>query len=298
MEKGHHHQYLPYGQIVFACLIWGSYGLFVQKLHQPPQVIVFFRFLFGFIILLAGICVTKQGRALKIPGQWKPLVLAGAINAASWLLVTKSIQLTGVANGFILYYTAPCFVVLLAPVLVKEKITKRSMTALILCFLGILNVVGFGKWDPAGLNWQGNLMGLGSGLFYALYIILLKRLPGHLLGLVSNTYVCAVISVLTFPLAAPALRAISPRELLILALAGIAIQGVATSSYMFGLRKVSAQHASILCYLEVLFASIFAALFLKEGFTIYLLVGGLLIIGGGLLIVFSARNQNKEEQHQ
>ena len=45
-------KYLPYAQISFACLIWGSYGLFVQGVEQPPQVIVFFRFLFGFLLVI------------------------------------------------------------------------------------------------------------------------------------------------------------------------------------------------------------------------------------------------------
>lgn len=292
VEQGNLKKYLPYGQIVFACLVWGSYGLFVQGVDQPPQVIVFFRFLFGFFSLLLVMGYTKQLERLIIPGMWKILVIAGIINSISWLLITNSIQMTSVANGFILYYTAPCFVVLLAPVFLKEKIKKRSLVALVLCFMGIINVVGSGEWNLATLNWQGNLMGLGSGIFYAFYILLLKKLPPHLLGVVSNTYICAIISGITFPMALPLLGNIAFADLLILALAGITIQGMATSFYMVGLRKVSAQHASIICYLEVLFASIFAAMFLKESFTIHLLIGGLLVISGGIMIIFN-RNSKK-----
>ncbi|MEL7565418.1 MAG: DMT family transporter [Dehalobacterium sp.] len=291
MEQGNLKKYLPYGQIVFACMVWGSYGLFVQGVDQPPQVIVFFRFLFGFFSLLFVMGYTKQLGKLIIPDGRKFLVLAGIINSISWLLITNSIQMTSVANGFILYYTAPCFVVLLAPMLLKEKVKKKSWVALMLCFVGIINVVGSGEWNLATLNWQGNLLGLGSGIFYAFYILLLKKLPSHLLGLISNTYVCAVISLITFPMSLPSLGNITFPDLLILALAGITIQGIATSFYMVGLRKVSAQHASILCYLEVLFASLFAVVFLKENFTIHLFIGGLLVISGGMLVIFNSNSK-------
>ncbi len=293
MKKGNMRKYFPYGQIVLACLIWGSYGLFVQKLDEPPEVIVFFRFLFGFFSLVIVALLTGRIKNLHIGSQWKVLVLAGLINTASWLLVTKSIRLTGVANGFILYYTAPCFVVLLAPFLLKEKVGKWSFVALALCFFGIINVVGWGGWDQVNPNWQGNLMGLGSGFFYALYIILLKMLPEEFLGLVSNCCVCGVISSVTFFLAAPNFALISLADLLVLALAGIIIQGIATTCYMNGLRRVSAQDAGILCYMELLFASLLAAIFLKENVSTHLVMGGLLIICGGVLVVFAG---SKEKQ--
>lgn len=70
-----------------------------------------------------------------------------------------------------------------------------------------------------------------------------------------------------------------------LVLLGITIQGIATSLYMYGLRKVKAQHASILSFLEFLFASLFAALFLNEKFTLSLVIGSILIIIGGIIVV-------------
>lgn len=297
MKQGDLEKYLPYGQIVFACLIWGSYGLFVQGVEQQPQVIVFFRFLFGFLSLLCLTGLTKAWRKLIIPGQWKILILAGTINAVSWLLITNSIRLTSVTNGFILYYTAPCFVLLLAPLFLKEKIKERSVPALALCFLGIImiNVAGMGGWDLTAFHWQGNLMGLGSGIFYALYIVSLKKLPPPLIGLVSNIYVCGVISSITFPMALPLLSNITWKDLWMLVLAGITIQGIATSFYMIGLRKVSAQHASILSYLEVLSASMLAVIFLQERIGYKLIMGSILVICGGLLVIFDKKEQDHEK---
>jgi drug/metabolite transporter (DMT)-like permease len=283
--------YLPQGQIILACLIWGSYGLIVQGVDQPAQIIVFFRFLFGFLTLLILLSRTKEWRKLFFPEQRKVLITAGIVNTISWLLLTKAIQLTSVANGFILYYTAPYFIVLLAPIVLKEKIKRKSFFALGFCFLGIISVVGFGQWHLTTIQLWGNIMGMGSGIAYACYIILLKKLAPHLLGLVSNTYVCGVIAFLTFPMALPYFQNVSLYDVRILAFAGIMIQGVAATLYMIALRKVTAQQASILSYLEVLFASLLAAVFLKEGFTLDLIVGGLLVVLGGIIVVIEPEHK-------
>ncbi|MCL4440921.1 MAG: DMT family transporter, partial [Firmicutes bacterium] len=96
-----------YFQILAACLIWGSYGLFVQKLAYPPEVIVFFRFLSGALFLVILAYYTGNFRQLRQPSHTGLLLLMGCINAGSWLMLTRSIMYTSVANGFILYYTAP-----------------------------------------------------------------------------------------------------------------------------------------------------------------------------------------------
>lgn len=212
-------------------------------------------------------------------------MLIGLINTFSWLTLTKSVIYTSVANSFILYYTAPCFVVLLAPFLLKEKIEKRSLVALALSFVGIICIVGVSGFSQGPNVLQGNLMGLASGFCYALYIIGLKYLPDQVLGLVSNIYVCSTIACITFPLAIGYMHLISLEGLLVLIFMALFIQVIATTLYMLALRKVRAQHAGIICYSEALFAMLFAAILLNEGFTLGLIIGTGLIIGGGLIIM-------------
>lgn len=282
---------LPYLQIIIACLIWGTYGLFVQLVPYPPEVIVFFRFLFGAISLILVLSLKGQVHTLKPTDGWKMMVLISAINSISWITLTRGITYTSVAQGFILYYTAPCFVVLLAPLLLKEKIEKKSIFALVICFLGVIVIASTGETTTASNKMLGTILGIISGITYAIYIIGLKSLPEKFLGLVSNVYLCIVISVITFPMAFSAMSDISWQGILVLVMLGITIQGIATTLYMIGLRKVKAQHASILSFLEFLFASLFAALFLNEQFTLSLTLGSVLIIIGGIIVVSKKRKQ-------
>lgn len=284
-------QWFPYVQIVLACLIWGSYGLFVQMLPYPPEVVVFFRFLFGAITLVVFAALTGKLSQLKPSSHWKTMVVISAINSTSWLALSRAITYTSVGNGFILYYTAPCFVVMLAPLLLKERLEKKSVAALVFCFVGIVTIMGLGELGSGERVWQGNLLGLSSGLTYALYVLGLKRMPESALGLNSNVYLCGVISLISLPLALPAMSQVTFSGLLVLVALGILIQGVATTTYMVGLRKVKAQHASILSYSEALFAMLFSMVFLQESLTLNVVIGGLLIFVGGVIIVRKGKKE-------
>jgi len=275
-----------YFQILGACLIWGTYGLFVQGLGYAPEVTVFFRFLFGAVFLVLLSALTGDLARLRPSSQTKWLILIGVVNSASWLMLTRSITYTSVANGFILYYTAPCFVVLLAPFLLRERTEKKSLPALLLSFAGVVLIAGQGSAGGPGIySLWGNALGLASGILYALFILALKRLPPELLGLVSNTYMCATIALVSLPLAAPWLAQVTLPGIMALILLGVLIQGLASTMYMIGLRGVKAQHASILSYFEALFSIVFAALFLHEAITLTFLAGVVLIIAGGAVVV-------------
>jgi drug/metabolite transporter (DMT)-like permease len=192
---------------------------------------------------------------------------------------------TSVSNGFILLYTAPCFVILLAPFILREPFEKKSLLALAVSFAGIVLIAGSNGEGLKEYNLWGNLLGLSSGILFAVYLVALKKLPSGLLGLVTNTYMSFTIALVALPLAAPAILSVTLPGLLQLAFMGILIQTVGTTIYMIGLRKVKAQHGSILCYFEALFAMLFAALFLQERMTPAFGAGtALIILGGGLIV--------------
>lgn len=287
-----------YLQILLACLVWGMYGLFVKVIPYPPEVIVFFRFLFGSLSLVIFAGLTGKMSELKLSPPWlKFLICTGLINTVCWLTLSRSIAYTSVANGYILYYTAPCFIMLLSPLILKEQIDKRSFAALGLSLIGIISIIGFSGFSKDGFSLAGNILGIISGITYALYIIALKYLPSHLLGVVSNVYVCASIALATLPLALPSIHLISFSGLLLLAACGIVTQGIGTTVYSHGLRRVKAHHASILSYFEALFATIFATIFLHEQLTPSLLLGGIIIIAGGILTI-SSKSENSQEVNQ
>ena len=157
--------------IIIAGLFWGSMGIFVRHLNDlgfsSIQVACLRLTTAG--ILFALILLIKDRKGFKIKVRDIPLFLA--LGLVSILFFTccyfTAIRLMTMSTAAILLYTSPIWVMILAIIFLKEKITARKVIALILAFSGCVLVSGFG----GKVTVVGILVGLGSGLGYGLYSI-------------------------------------------------------------------------------------------------------------------------------
>ena len=157
--------------IIIAGLFWGSMGIFVRHLNDlgftSIQVACLRLTMAG--ILFAVILLIKDPKDFKIKVQDIPLFLA--LGLVSILFFTccyfTAIRLMTMSTAAILLYTSPIWVMVLAIIFLKEKITLQKIIALVLAFAGCVLVSGFG----GKVTVFGVLVGLGSGLGYGLYSI-------------------------------------------------------------------------------------------------------------------------------
>ena len=157
--------------IIIAGLFWGSMGIFVRHLNDlgftSIQVACLRLTMAG--ILFAVILLIKDPKGFKIKVQDIPLFLA--LGLVSILFFTccyfTAIRLMTMSTAAILLYTSPIWVMVLAIIFLKEKITLQKIIALVLAFAGCVLVSGFG----GKVTVFGVLVGLGSGLGYGLYSI-------------------------------------------------------------------------------------------------------------------------------
>ena len=157
--------------IIIAGLFWGSMGIFVRHLNNlgftSIQVACLRLTMAG--ILFAVILLIKDPKGFKIKVQDIPLFLA--LGLVSILFFTccyfTAIRLMTMSTAAILLYTSPIWVMVLAIIFLKEKITLQKIIALVLAFAGCVLVSGFG----GKVTVFGVLVGLGSGLGYGLYSI-------------------------------------------------------------------------------------------------------------------------------
>ena len=277
---------IGYLQIVAAALIWGTYGLFVRNLDYSPEYILFFRFLFGFSGIFIFTMVRNGFESLK-PAlvHWKWLILPAILTCLSWLAYTYAINLTSVANAAFLIYTAPVFTVVFAPIILKESLEKRTIMALVISLVGTGALMGYSSLSVAGPNIIGDLIALFGGMTYGFLALLLKKMPAGVLGLPSNVVLSGFVALSLLPFVLFTMTPFSWSGILILMALGLFQQAFGASMFHLGLKKVKAQHAGILTYVEPLAATVMAALFLYEGITWGSLVGGILIVTGGLIIV-------------
>jgi drug/metabolite transporter (DMT)-like permease len=155
----------PVAYVLIAVLLWSTGGLFIKLTSLDAYQVTFFR------SLLAGITVAiltrKQGLRIDAFG-----VLTSIIYATLLFLFVWATKKTTAANAIFLQYTAPIYILVLAPFVIGEKFHWRDLVTVIFC-IGGMSLFFVGKLEIA--DYQGNIAALFSGVFLGLYIMLLKH---------------------------------------------------------------------------------------------------------------------------
>lgn len=285
--------------IIIAGLFWGSMGIFVRHLNglgfTSVQVACLRLVTAG--ILFAVILLIKDPKGFKIKLKDIPLFLA--LGLVSILFFTccyfTAIRLMTMSTAAILLYTSPIWVMILAVIFLKEKLTARKVIALILAFAGCVLVSGFG----GKVTLPGILVGLGSGLGYGLYSIFGS--------FALRKYSPFTVTCYTFLIAGLGSIAVSdPADLFSkiasadnrLALAGfVLLTAVVTAVipflfYTLGLNRTTAGRAAVLATVEPAAATLFGVFVMNERIGIASAVGILLVFAA--IIVLSIKQKKQD----
>lgn len=285
--------------IIIAGLFWGSMGIFVRHLNglgfTSVQVACLRLVTAG--ILFAVILLIKDPKGFKIKVKDIPLFLA--LGLVSILFFTccyfTAIRLMTMSTAAILLYTSPIWVMILAVIFLKEKLTARKVIALVLAFAGCVLVSGFG----GKVTLPGILVGLGSGLGYGLYSIFGS--------FALRKYSPFTVTCYTFLIAGLGSIAVSdPADLFSkiasadnrLALAGfVLLTAVVTAVipflfYTLGLNRTTAGRAAVLATVEPAAATLFGVFVMNESIGIAAVTGILLVFAA--IIVLSIKQKKQD----
>lgn len=287
-------------QIIAASVIYGFSGIFFMYVkNMAAGTVVFYQLLFGLLALAGYLAVTGKLSGIRLRGKRKTLILLGAFNAGAMVSYYMAVDFTNVSISVLLLYTAPFYVLLLAPVFLKEKHNKKSLLALVLSLTGVVMVIGPENLvsgsgiEPAYL--YGVLMGLFSGLFYACVTITSRSLRNEYSGLEQLFISTLVMLLLLLPFAKQAPITTLVQNLPVLLFLGITITSVGSILFFTGLLHVKAQNASILSLLEPVSAIFFAYLLLKDPISIETLFGCVLILSSSFLASLEEENKTGKE---
>ena len=273
--------------IIIAGLFWGSMGIFVRHLNDlgfsSIQVACLRLVTAG--ILFALILLIKDRKGFKIAARDIPLFLA--LGLVSILFFTccyfTAIRLMTMSTAAILLYTSPIWVMVLAIIFLKEKITIQKTIALVLAFAGCVLVSGFG----GKVTVVGVLVGLGSGLGYGLYSIFgtfaLKKYSPY--TVTCYTFLIAGFGSIFVANPADLIAKISAVDNKLSLFGFVLLTAVVTAVipfllYTLGLNRTTAGKAAVLATVEPAAATLFGFFVMGEK------VGPVAIIG--IVLVFAA----------
>ena len=266
---------------IIAMLIYGTNGIVAAYIDLPSEEIVLMRTVVGGSLLMLLSLVT---RARPEPGavrsQGLKLLGAGVCLGANWALLFEAYNIAGVSMATLMDYSAPVLVLLLSPLLLRQKQGARAYIGMAAAVFGLVLALGIG-----GVHITGTALavGLAAAVFYAGLIILNQMIKGFSgLQLTAAELVIAAVVMLCYVL----LRGGSIRRpgneggtaaLLVLCTVNTAL---ACYLYFSSMNRLRARTVALLGYIDPVSALVFAAVFLNESMTALQIFGAALVLAG------------------
>ena len=268
------------GMLLLSMTIFGTIGLFRRLIDLPSSFIAFSRGLVGAVFIAAVLLARHRRFAWEaMRGCWWRVLLSGALLGFNWILMFEAYRFTTVSVATLCYYMAPVIVVLLSPLVLRERLDRRRVVFVAIAVLGMLLVSGVLGSRVQGV--KGVLLSLCAACFYAAIVLLNKSVrgvPGLDKTLVQMA-ACAVVLLpyvlLTEPVAA---LAFTPESVLLLLVVGAVHTGLCYALYFGSMDGLRAQTVALASYVDPVVAVATSALFLNEHMTALQWIGAVLVI--------------------
>jgi drug/metabolite transporter (DMT)-like permease len=283
-------------RIALAALFAGATGVafspvFMRLSELGPTATAFWRPTLALPALWLWVLSDRSGLRRKPynAAEYRALILAGVFFAGDLVFWHWSVRLTSVANATLLANFAPIFVVLGAWLLFRDRVGILFVAGLIVALAGTVLIVG-SSFAFRVDHLSGDLLGLITAVFFAAYILAIKRLRANFSVATIMAWSASVTSLALLPIALASGESLQPSTLygwLVLAGLGLVSHAGGQSLIAYALAHMPVQLSSLGLLLEPVMATLFAWLLLHEA------LGGLQALGGALVLggIFIAQRQ-------
>ncbi len=243
---------------------------------------LFWRFVFASLMLVPFV--------LK-PSLWTPSVfkimpwiffVGGATYGLSSVFYFLAAQEIGTGVSMVIFFTFPVFVALFAWIFDRHRLGRLTYISMILLFSGLWLLA---DECGSGFHWKAGLLALGSGVSYAVYVYMGKKIKID--PLVSSLIVClgSIFGIWMFgsfaggQMLTPSLNA----SWLYVFLTALLATVLPIVLFLEAMKKISATKASLLSVFEPLSTVLIGVLFLGEMLLDIQIVGVFIVLVGALL---------------
>ncbi len=249
-----------------CAVLWSCGGILIKLVNWHPLAIA------GTRSLVAGLFILLVLKKPRFTFSWIQ-ILAALSYSLTMILFVAATRTTTAANAILLQYTAPVYVAILGGMILKEKPSIHHWMALVTIILGLTL---FFKDALAPGQAAGNLLGLGSGLSFALFSIFmrLQKDGSPLESLLLANLLTALIGIpFYFQGPGPDMTG-----WLSIGALGIFQSGLSLILFSYGIKRITALSAMLIAALEPLLNPVWVFLFTGEKPGYWSLIGGLTIL--------------------
>ncbi len=280
---------LLYLMPIISGAMWGSAGIFVRKLTElgmNSYTVVSVRVVLAVLILAVGLGIyDKDLLKIKLKDLW--IFVAGGVVGMFGLNICYNFAISELSLSLaaVLLSLSPVFVLFMAAILFKEKITSKKVICMTIAIVGC--VLASGVLESAStMRWsvKGIIVGTIGAFFYGLYGIISKTAMERGYHAFTTTFYClfmvmlVVIPLTNWKLVTNVVVANPVKMSVFLVIHSLCTSVLPYILYTFSIRYIDAGMASILASGEPVAAMIFGVIFFSEIPTVLSVVGIVLVI--------------------
>lgn len=272
--------------LAVSMFLFGTLAPFVRNIGVSSGELALYRAVLAAVLVGGYRLITKQTIPFKQMAKKELLLLllSGAAMGINWMLLFEAYKYTTVSVATLSYYFAPVLVMVICPLVFKEKLTVKQVICFVMSTLGLVLITGTaggGKQDLLGIAF-----GLGAAVFYASVMLLNKFIKG-VAGLHRTFYqfLAAILVMIPYVIFTGGftLGSLDSLGWGCLLVVGILHTGVTYCMYFSAVKELPGQKVAILSYIDPLVAVLVSVIWLDEGLTLPQAMGGVLILGFTLL---------------
>jgi len=279
--------------MIFGSFCFGTMNALVKwtSVHADVWMIIMVRS--AVIAFAVAAFATSRGISLRINNR-RTMFLRCAVGLTAMILYFTALGRIPIGQAVTLQYTAPLFVALLSGRVLAERVSAGIALLVITAFAGIVLIVSpeLGKIEPDAL------LALGSGFFAAFAYLYVRELRTTDSPTSVVFWFAAASVVGSVVQAAPDLFLLDTKTLAALVGIGIGACGGQVGITMAYQKATNAAWVSAFSYLTVIVATFYGFTVFGETLSTADWIGGLLIVGSGIALVFIVPSADeKTSQH-
>lgn len=283
-----------YFKYIISLIMFGSNGIIASFIHLSSYEIVLTRTLLGSLLLISVFFITRQKLTFyKHKKQSLFLAISGISMGTSWIFLYEAYDNIGVSLASLTYYCGPIIVMMLAPLLFKERLTLFKIAGFVAVLIGVVMVNGT-AFESEKSTW-GLICGLLSALSYSFMVIFNKKAK-DITGL-ENSMLQLFIAFLTVGIFIGFKQGyyipIDAESIIPILILGLINTGVGCYFYFSSIGRLPAQTVAICGCLELVSAVILSVIFLQEKMLPLQIIGAILVIGGAVLSEYKKKPQKE-----
>ncbi|MBT3182149.1 MAG: DMT family transporter [Deltaproteobacteria bacterium] len=278
--------------LVVINLLWaGSYTVSKFGMNtMDPLVLVYLRILFSFLIMAGWVIVKRYSFKMERKDLLK-IAAAGLMTGISQYLIVKGISLSYATDASLLYVFEPVSGIILAGLILKEKLNWSTGVALLLVLIGLGRLANF---DTAAFGFGENGIGFGNLLIVigliceSFFSIILKPIahkkPAPLVMAIA--FFTAVIF-LSFPMAGrlDKLTALNLNDMLVMTYLVVICSVVGYTFWVKTMGKLPVSLMYFVLFVQPIAGPFIASATIGERIDDRVIAGGVFLLSGMLVAI-------------